>query len=208
MAAVPTQAPSYSQQQAVIVSAFNSDLYVRTQMDVQQTPLYDEFSLNAGGTLNINTSAFFVNVGAASNKGIWQTNVVNSAQLPSPEAFSIFQFRLRWSEDILRADLTAILNGFVFEFVIGQKVYQRSPLWMLPAGGGIAGITTKTNESFYTNGFPTKEAARTLILPLVISSKANFFGQFNGNAITLSAAPGVGTIMYLILEGLYARGVQ
>jgi hypothetical protein len=208
MAAVQTAGPQYSQAQALIVTAFNSDLYVRTQMDVQQTPLYDEFTIAISGPLNINTSAFFVNVGANSGKGIWQSNVFTSQQLPSPEAFSIFQFRLRWSENILAADLIAILNGFVFEFSIGQKCYQRAHLWMLAAGGGPYAVTTRNAESWYTNGFPSKEAARTLILPLVISSKANFFGQFNGNPLNLSAAPGTGTIMYLTLEGLYARGVQ
>src|SRR5271165_6281266 len=112
MAAVNT-GPQYTAQQAMIVSAFNSDLYVRSQMDVQQTPLYDMVIIAAGSVLNLSTSAFFTNVGANSGKGLWQTNMTQANQLASPEAFSIFQFRFRWSEDILRADLTALLNGTV-----------------------------------------------------------------------------------------------
>ena len=201
-------APQWTAQQWTVFNAFNDEALVRDQMDVQQTPLYDTVTIAAGGTLSVTTSAFFTNVGANSNKTIAQTNLLQANILQAPEAFSIIQFRLRWSEDILRADLTTILNGFVFEFFIGKKIYMQLPIWMIPAGGGIAGTTTRTAESFYTNGWPTVQAARTLALPLVISSTANFQGQLNGNAVVLAAAPGVGAILVLVCEGLYARGVR
>lgn len=194
-----------TQQQVAIYNAFNSEIYIRDQMDVQPTPLYDTITIAAGSTLGINNS-FFVNVGAQSGKAFNQTNLLTSTQLISPEAFSIFQFRVYWNANVLRADLDAILPGFVLEFIIGQKVYQRGAIWYYPAGGGMSGYTTKNAESFYTNGVPSCTAARTLPTQLVIGAKATFYGQLNGPTITLSGG-GTGLIMGLWLEGFYARGV-
>lgn len=210
----PAVAATWTPYQWEVFNAFNDSAYVRDQMDVQQTPIYDQFNIAAGSALTQTTSAFFVNVGAASNKNIAQTNLTRPTELISPEAFSIKQFRLRWSEDILRADLTSILGtgstGFIFEFFIGKKPYMQLPIWMLPAGGGIAGFSDRTTESVYTNGWPSSSAARTIALPLVISSKAAFQGDLNGNSYTLTAggSGGTGITMMCVLEGFYARGVQ
>lgn len=203
----PTVAANWSQQQWAVFNAFNDESYVRDQMDVQQTPLYDEFTITAGSALSLLTSQLFTNIGNNSNKTINQTNLTQSGQLPSPEAFSIKQFRLRYSEDILRVDLTNLYNGFVFEFYIGKKVYMQLPIWMCPAGGGIAGFSDRSAESAYTNGWPSASAARTIALPLVVSSKANFSADLNGPSYTVNAS-GSGVTFYCVLEGFYARGVQ
>lgn len=203
----PQVAATWTPYQWEVFNAFNDSAYVRDQMDVQQTPLYDTITIAAGSALTVNSSAFFVNVGSNANKTINQTNLTRSSELISPEAFSIKQFRLRWSEDILRVDVTNIYNGFVFEFYIGKKPYMQLPIWMCPAGGGISGFSDKTSESSYTNGWPSSSAARSLALPLVISSKAAFYGQLNGLPYTLNAG-GTGLTMMCLLEGFYARGVQ
>ena len=207
----PQEAAAWSPYQWEVFNAFNDSSYVRDQMDVQQTPVYDQIAISAGSALTVTTSAFFINVGSNANKNIAQTNMTTSGELISPEAFSIKQFRLRWSEDILRVDLTNILGkssaGFVFEFFIGKKPYMQLPVWMCPAGGGIAGFSDLTGESCYTNGWPTNQAARSLALPLVISSKAKFQGDLNGPSYTLNAN-GTGLTMMCVLEGFYARGVQ
>lgn len=208
----PRIAATWTPYQWEVFNAFNDSSYVRDQMDVQQTPLYDTISIAAGSALTVSTSAFFVNVGASSNKAIAQTNLTRSTELISPEAFSIKQFRLRFSEDILRVDITNLFgnnltNGFVFEFFIGKKPYMQLPIWMCPAGGGIAGFSDRTAESVYTNGWPTNQAARTIALPLVISSKAAFQGDLNGASYTANAG-GNGITIMCVLEGFYARGVQ
>jgi hypothetical protein len=203
----PQQAATWTPYQWEVFNAFNDSSYVRDQMDVQQTPLYDSFIINAGSALTVSSSALFTNVGAGANKTINQTNLTRANELISPEAFAIKQFRLRWSENILRVDITNLLNGFDFEFYIGKKPYMQLPIWMCPAGGGIAGFSDLTGESCYTNGWPTNQAARTIALPLVISSKASFLGQLNGPSYTLNAG-GTGINFYCILEGFYARGVQ
>ena len=39
-------------------------------------------------------------------------------------------------------DIYNVINGFAFEFWMGQKNYQRGPIWNYNAGGGIWAATT------------------------------------------------------------------
>lgn len=196
--------------QQMIMDAFNSDVYVQNRMDVQHTPLYDTITVAAGANVTNITTAFFTNVGPASGKTLAQTNLTQSQRLPAPEAFSIFGFRIRWSENILLADLLNILNGFCLEFYLGQKYYQRGPLWDYNAGGGIGGFTTRTDESVYTNGRVGRESMHKLAIPIVIENQMQFMAQLQGNAYTMTAAAagGTGLTLQLLLDGFYARGVQ
>lgn len=196
--------------QQMIVDAFQSETYIANRMDVQHTPLYDTFVIAAAAALNSLTSALFTNVGPASGKTLAQTNLSQQQKLPAPEAFSIFGFRIRWSENILLADLLTILNGFCFEFYLGQKVYQRAPLWYFGAGGGIAGFTTRNDSSVYTNAWPVRDAMHKLAIPIVIENQMTFYAQFQGTAVNLTAAAagGTGLTLVALLDGLYARGVQ
>ncbi len=199
-----------TQTRSMIFEAFQSATYVQNQMDVQHTPLWDTVVIAAGAALTPLASALFTNVGPASNKTVALTNLQQARELPAPEAFSIFSFRFRYSEDILLADLITIVNGFAVEFFLGQKAYQRAPLWYLAAGGGIYAETTRTNASVYTNGVPTREAIHKLAIPIVIENQMTFFAQLQGNNFTLAAAAagGTGITFQLLLDGLYARGVQ
>lgn len=198
---------SYAQ---MISEAFNSEVYVQNRMDVQHTPIYDTVTVAAAASLSTLTSAFFTNVGAASGKTLGLTNMTQAQRLPAPEAFSIFGFRFRYSEDILAADLISILNSMVLEFYLGQKQYQRAPLWYFNAGGGIYAVTTRQTASFYTNGYPDREGMHKLAIPIVIENQMTFYAQLNGTAFTMAAAAagGTGITMQLLLDGLYARGVQ
>lgn len=199
--------------QQSIINAFNSQTYVKSQMDVQHTPLYDTITVAAAGTVNNNTSLFFGNV---QGKTLAQTNLGSNKELQAPEAFSIFAIRFRWAENIFYTDLTNILASFALNFKIGNKSYNLAPLWHYNAGGGIfgsgnlassTGTTTITN---YTNGYPGRESMHKLAIPIVIENKAQFFAYFEGNAYTLTASGsgGTGFTGQLLLDGLYARGVQ
>ena len=201
-------------QQSMIVDAFNSQVYVDNRMDVQHTPLYDTVSLTAAPTTNIvstATSALFTSVGPASGKTLALTNLTQSQKLAAPEAFSIFGFRFRYSENISLLDLYNIINGFCLEFYLGQKVYQRGPLWYYNAGGGIFGTNnqtfTNTTGSVLNNGVPGRNAMHKLAISVVIENQMTFFGQLQGNSYTLNAN-GAGFLFQLLLDGLYARGVQ
>lgn len=195
---------------AFIANAFRSQTYISDRIDVQQTPLYDTITVAAGSALTSGTQ-FFTNVGSGSNKTYAQTNMSQSQRLPSPEAFSIQSIKLRWSENILKADVIALLNGFAFEFWLGQKNYHRAPLWNLPAGGGISGFSTVNADSAYNNGLPSREAQVGLSIPIVIENGMTFFAQLVGTAsvtMTASGSGGTGLTLTCLLDGYYARGVQ
>jgi len=197
-------------QQQMITDAFNSEVYVSNRMDVQHTPLYDTVTINAAGTLSVLTSALFSNVGPQSNKTLAQTNLTQSQKLAAPEAFSIFGFRFHWLESVILADLETVTNGFCFEFYLGQKVYQRGPLWYYNAGGGIAGYFTNSQTSVFTNGTPGRSEMHKLAISVVIENQMTFYGQLNGTTVTLTTAAngGTGMTFQMVLDGLYARGVQ
>lgn len=202
--------------QQFIVDQFQSETFIQGKMDVQHTPIYDTLSFTVGGganpTINASTGQFFTNVGSSSGKTLAQCNMTQSQKLPAPQAFCIRSIRLRWSENILLADLLAIMNGFCLDFYLSEKYYQRLPLWMLNSGGGINGFTTRTSASVYTNGLPSMEAVRSLAIPIVIENQMSFFALLNGPALTLTTtatdAAATGAILTLALDGLYARGVQ
>jgi len=197
-------------QQQMIVDAFNSEVYVNNRMDVQHTPLYDTVVYAAGAQITLNNSQFFTNVGSASGKTLALTNVTQSQKLAAPEAFSIFGFRYRFSEDVLLADLLSIMNGFCLEFYLGQKYYQRAPTWYYSAGGGIYAQLGGTSADIFTNGVPGRDSMHKLAIPVVIENQMTFYGQLNGNNFTLAVASssGTGYTQQLLLDGLYARGVQ
>ena len=194
-------------QQAMIVDAFNSTTYVANQMDVQNTPLYDSVTIPATMSLSPLTSSLFTNVGPASGKTYAQTNMQQQRLLPSPEAFSIFGFRFRYSEDLSILDIWNILNGFCYEFWMGNKNYQRGPIWFYNAGGGIYGVATNSAVSIYNNGMPGRTEMHKLAITIVIENQMNFYGLLNGTAYTLDTN-GNGITFYSLLDGLYARGVQ
>lgn len=190
-----------------IVDSFRGTLYVLDQLDVQDTPIYDTVTYAASGSVSQQNSRFFTNVGTASGKTIAQTNMNTPGKLDAPEAFSIFGNSFYWDSTILRADLNSLLQSFVYEFYLLTKHYQRAPMWHFTAGAGIAGLSTRSNESFYTNGWPDRNAQHKLAIPIIISNQLSFYGQLAGTSVTLSAS-GVGAILVSRLVGLYARAIQ
>lgn len=191
----------------MILDSFNSEVYVSNRMDVQHTPLYDTVTIAAGSVLSVLTSALFTNVGPSSGKTLALTNLTQSQKLAAPEAFSIYGFRFRYSENISLLDIYNILNGFCFEFYLGQKVYQRGPIWYFNAGGGIYATLTNAATSIMNNGNPGRSEMHKLAINVVIENQMTFYGQLNGNNYTLNAG-GTGITFQMLLDGLYARGVQ
>lgn len=203
-------------QQQMINDAFQSAIYVQNRMDVQHTPIYDTVTLAAGAAVTQTSAAFFTNVGAASNKTLAQTNMTQQNRLAAPQAFSIFGIRFFFAPNILLADAIAMMGqgstntGFALSFTMGDKRYQLAPLWYFSAGGGIAGYFTTSSQAVFTNGAPHRESMHKLAIPLVIENQMNFSATLEGNSYTLTAGAsgGTGITMTLLLDGLYARGVQ
>ena len=196
-----------------IIAAFNSSTYISDQVDVQDTPVYDTVTLSAGGTVSQQTVSFFTTPQGAS-KTLAQTNLVTGGKLNAPEAFSIMAFRLRFAENVLPADIYAVLSSLALQFTIGTKPYQTGPLWNYNAGGGIYGqlsnTTASTVTSLLNNGMPGRMHMHRLAIPLVIENQATFYANLVGSPVTLtgSGSGGTGLTLQLMLGGLYARGVQ
>lgn len=207
--AVATQA--ITAQQGFIIESFRGQIYISDELDVQDTPLYDTDTYSAGQTINTPNSALFSNVESNAGKTFAQTNLSENRRLAAPEAFSVFGIRLGWSEDVLRSDLTTFLNGWAYEFWLGQKNYSRANIRHYSSGWGIAGYTTRTSESFYTNGSPGRGSMNMIMVKLVIANQMSFYAQLTGgptNGSQTLSSSGNGLILLNELVGLYARGVQ
>ena len=206
MPAAPA-APALTPQQQFILESFNSVVYVANRMDIQDTPLYDSVTIAAGSNLTPIASVLFTNVGPQSGKTLALTNMAQPQKLNAPEAFAIFGFSFRYAENISLLDIYNILNGFCFEFFLGQKNYQRGPLWYYNAGGGIYGTLTNSQTSVLNNGMPGRSEMHRLGINVVLENQMSFYGDLQGNQYTLNAS-GSGIFYQMVLRGLYARGVQ
>lgn len=196
-------------QQNWIFQQFNGTTYVPNNMDVQHEPLYDENTFIAGAVIP-NLSQFFT---SPAGKTLAQTNVTTAKKLDAPEAFTVMGINFKVREDILLADFILITDGatgFCLEFWIGQKSYNRAPLWFYVNGGGITGLDNISGSSALTNGRTGKNDRHTLAINIVVDNQASFYGQLNGTPVTLTAggSGGTGAGLMMLLDGLHARGVQ
>jgi hypothetical protein len=193
-------------QQSWIYDQFNGTTFQPNAMDVQHEPLYDTYSAIAGSTVP-NLTQFFT---TPSGKTLNQTNVTTAKRLDAPEAFTVKGIKFHVLENILLADFVTLVNSFCLEFWIGQKYYNRAPLWFYTPGGGIYGFSDVSGASAYTNGMTGRSEAHELAINIVIDNQASFFGQLNGVATVLSGTNvgGTGLTAMMLLDGLHARGVQ
>lgn len=206
-----------SEQQGWIYSQFNGTTFQANAMDVQHEPLYDTVQAAAGATL-ANLTQFFTNPtanitpigGAAAPKNLAYTNVTTAKRLDAPEAFAVMGINFDWWPNVLLADAWAVSTSFSLEFWIGQKYYNRAPIPFYNSGTGIAGFTTISGASAYSNGLPAKGHRHELAINVVIDNQASFFGQIVGSPVTLtaSASGGTGITLRDLFDGLHARGVQ
>lgn len=207
--AVANAAAAITQQQMFIIESFRGQIYISDELDVQDTPVYDTDTYAAGAAINTPNSQFFSNVEpGVSGKTYAQTNMQENRRLAAPEAFSVFGVRLGWSEDVLRSDLQTFLNSWAYEFWLGQKNYQRANVRHFSSGWGISGYTTRTAESFYTNGLPGRGSMNMVMVKLVIANQMSFYAQLTGAASQTLNSGGSGLILLNELVGLCARGVQ
>jgi len=195
-------------QQSFIIESFRGQIYISDELDVQDTPVYDTLTYTAGATINTPNSALFSNVESNSGKTYAQTNMQENRRLAAPEAFSVFGVRLGFSENLLYADLITWYNSWAYEFWLGQKNYQRANVRHFSSGWGMAGYTTNTTQSFFTNGSPGRGSMNMVMVKLVIANQMSFYGQLTGTSSQTLASNGTGAIFLNELVGLYARGVQ
>lgn len=197
-------------QDAMILEAFQSDVYVEGKVDVQNEPIYDTIDLAKAAVLNENSSSLFTAVGPAALKPLGQTNLTQSRRLPAPEAFSVLGIRLYWNEDVDLADILVIAGNtalsFAFEFYLGQKCYNRGPLWYYAAGGGIVNYNPVAAADLILNGAPDRNGMHKLAIPLVIENQGEFYARLTGPAYAITGDAGFQ--LMCLLDGFHARGVQ
>lgn len=196
-----------------IQNQFSGTTYQPNAMDVQHEPLYDR-SWNpatnapwAAGATILNLTQFFT-TGNQTGKTLADTNVQTAKRLDAPQAFAVMGIGLWVGADILIADFNTILKSFAMEFWIGEKSYNRAPLFFYPVGGGITGFSSSTLA--YTNGQPGKDHRHELGVNIVIDNQASFYVQLVGTAVVLTTTSngGTGANLMVVLDGLHARGVQ
>ena len=195
-------------QQSFIIESFRGQIYISDELDVQDTPVYDTLTYAAGATINTPNSALFSNVESNSGKTVAQTNMTENRRLAAPEAFSVFGVRLGFNETVAYSDVTTWYNSWAYEFWLGQKNYQRANVRHFSSGWGLAGYTTNTAQSFFTNGSPGRGSMNMVMVKLVIANQMSFFGQLTGTSSQVLGSGGTGMIILNELVGLYARGVQ
>lgn len=207
---------NYTQQQLMILEAFKSPTYIQDEMDVQHEPIYDSITVATAAVISQGgaNAVFFTSVGPSSGKTLNQTNMNKSQTLQAPEAMAVFQYRFYFDARSDIRDVENLLAGFAFQFVLGTKPYQTCPLWMLCQGGGLNLVTTATTTTAVANGWPSKDATRSLAVTLVIENNATFFANLVGPNYTILGAnftngpASVAFVMVAVLEGLHARGIQ
>lgn len=196
-----------------IQNQFSGTTYQPNAMDVQHEPLYDR-SWNsatnapwAAGATIPNLTQFFT-TGNQTGKTLADTNVATAKRLDAPQAFAAMGIGLWFAGNILLADLNTIFNSFALEFWIGEKSYNRAPLWFYSPGAGVYGFSSANTA--YVNGLPAKSHRHELAINIVIDNQASFYCQLVGSSVTLTSSTnsGTGANLMVILDGLHARGVQ
>jgi hypothetical protein len=207
-AMVAAATSAITDQQMFIINAFRGQIYISDTLDVQDTPVYDTLTYTAGGTVQQSNNQWFANVEQGSGKTQAQTNMTQNNKLDAPEAISVFGIRVGWSEDALRSDLQTLINSWAYQFSLGKKYYSLANLRHYSAGWGLTGFSSRTAESAYTNGFPSRGSMNLLEIKLVIANQMSFYAQLIGNTSQVLSSSGTGLILLNELVGLYARGVQ
>ena len=70
-----------------------------------------------------------------------------------------------------------------------------------------SGTANANTGTILNNGMPGRSEMHKLAISVVIENQMTFYGQLQGNTYTVNAG-GNGFTFQLLLDGLYARGVQ
>lgn len=170
----------------------------------------------AGAALASTYSPFSVQIGqqnplvAGATKNKLNTNMVRGNQFPPPRCLLLIAIGFYFSSAMLKADIDLVLDNCWVEFRIDDKIFHEGQIWQFPAGAGLAGVSTQTAQSVYTNGLPAPcftrryDAWSKYIAPL---QQFSMLITFQGTPPTMSAL-GSGLYMVPFLDGLTDRSVQ
>lgn len=111
-------------------------------------------------------------------------------------------------------NISQLVNTGVFQFTVGNKVYNQEPLWCLTAGAGATGFMALAIQGgvaggqidFGQNGIADPRAVNTLSKPLFIGPQINFTARIDWPAALTLA--GGNTTICILLDGDLLRPVQ
>lgn len=192
--------------------------------DVIVEPRYDTASAVTGTTL---LSMFQLPIGqgvgafgaAAAAKTLADTNMDLPGQLPAGYSFRIMGFRLAFPWNTILADFSTVLNGCVFQFLVGSKPFVTIPARNIPGGNGPFGqvgiaAAAAAVAPLLNNGWPTMaNSFSTVTKPLDLKATENFKVSliWPGTAPTIAGTgfiPTPGLPITVYLDGFLFRPVQ
>lgn len=183
-------------------------------------PIYDSVSFAAGAAFAQQTM-FQVQRGQA-GKTLAQTNMTGPGFLPNPQRLTLRAIRVFISNGTVPVDMFNLLQNVSIILNLGTKPYFQGFLGLLSAGCGAmvtaaAQVGTAPAGSapvFSTsNGIPDQRSVMALNQPIMIEQGETIQAVLNAdtpfNFAAAGANPaGVGSTIYVILDGDLYRGVQ
>ncbi len=183
-------------------------------------PIYDSVSFAANAAFAQQT--MFQQPRGQAGKTLAQTNMTAPGFLPNPQRLILRALRVFISNNTVPVDMVNMLQNVSVQLILGTKPYFVGFLGLLSAGCGAmvtaaAQVGTAPAGSaplFATsNGVPDQRSVMTLNQPITIEQGETIQVMLNPDvAFNFAAAganpAGVGTTIFVILDGDLYRGVQ
>lgn len=183
-------------------------------------PIYDSASFAAAAAMTQLT--MFQQPRGQGGKTLAQTNMTGPGFLPNPQRLILRALRVFTSNNTVITDLVNLLQNVSIQLVLGTKPYFLGFLGLLSAGCGAmvtaasqVGTAPAGSAPFFStsNGVPDQRSVMALNQPIMIEQGETIQVILNPDtAFNFAAAganpAGVGTTLYVILDGDLYRGVQ
>lgn len=180
--------------------------------------LYDSFSVAQAAAFPAKTPMFQTAVSAS--KTLAQTNMRTSGLLANGEVFRLRRIRVLIAGNTFGADALNILQNCSLTLSMGGRPFIAGPLHAFPGGGGLnitAIANTGAPEAAATlrygvsNGIPEIHNAFTFEDPIDLNNSEQIQVDIVAETafnMTATAAGGLGTTVYVFLDGKRTRPVS
>jgi|SRR6266481_2732883 len=183
-------------------------------------PIYDSVSFAAGAAFAAQT--MFQSPRGQNGKTLAQTNMTGPGFLPNPQRLILRALRCFIANSTAPVDMFNLMQNVSIQLILGTKPYFLGFLGLLTAGCGamvtaaaqVGTAPAGTAPLFSTsNGLPDQRNVLALNQPITIEQGETIQVILNPDtAFNFAAAganpAGVGTTIYMILDGDLYRGVQ
>jgi len=170
-------------------------------MEILEHPLWDNVTL---GSSALTASLFKIPIGSSS-KTKYETNMENAGQLPVGYQYTIKGISWCPLPGTVAADLLALSKGYL-ELFIGNNPKFVAPLFLLPSGCGMAGVSNAAlatgGVDYWNNGIPDARSIYSLEYPIELRSGVSIKVD-----LTWGTAPGAKT-MWVFLHGYMQKQEQ